>query len=89
VAATKGRRAITWSKGLRDLVALEDEKTDEEILEESEQDDLIFLVPGQIYDRIKNAPALLAYVLESVEKGDVETALAVLSGAPPSRAKAA
>lgn len=90
VAATKGRRAITWSKGLRDLVALEDEKTDEEILEESEQDDLIFLVPGQIYDRIKNVPALLAFVLESVEKGDVETALKIFdAGAPPRRKRAA
>lgn len=89
VKATKGRRAITWSKGLRDLVALEDEKTDEEILEESEQDDLIFLVPGQLYDRIKNAPVLLAYVLELVEKGDVEMALKIFDAGAPFRRKPA
>jgi hypothetical protein len=89
VAATKGRRAITWSKGLREQVCLEDEKSDEEILEDSEQDDLLFLIPGVLYDRMKNSPAMLALVLEKVESGELESALSLIGSLSPPGAVAA
>lgn len=83
VAATKGRRAITWSQGLRDLVALEDERTDEEILEDTKEDDLQLLIPGQDWDRIKNKPLRLADILEYTEKGDLESVVTVIETALP------
>jgi hypothetical protein len=42
-AATKGRRCVTWSRGLRDLVGV---RTDEEIAEDEVGGDLVGLVPA-------------------------------------------
>lgn len=67
VTATHGRRAITWSRGLRTLLGLDVEKTDEEVMAETETSDLVEQIPGGEYDRIKNNPGALAAVLERHE----------------------
>lgn len=69
VKTTQGRRAITWSKNLRELLALDEERTDEEIIEDTEAAPVVLLMHGPVYDRIKNDPATLASVLEVVELG--------------------
>lgn len=79
-AATKGRRAITWSRGLRDLVNLDVEETDDEVIEQAERRELRFLVPAAEYDAsLRRDPAVLALVLEAVEDEAISRAL-ILSG---------
>lgn len=52
VAATKGRRAFSWSRGLRDYLIPEDEeRTDDEVLDDAEQGDLVGLIDGETWDR--------------------------------------
>lgn len=72
--ATRGRRAITWSRGLRELVGAKNERTDQEIVEDTEKAPLIFSIPGKTYDRMKNSPDTLALILESVEVGTADFA---------------
>jgi hypothetical protein len=40
--AFKGKRQLTWSRGLRELLALDEEKTDEQVANELEDDAVIF-----------------------------------------------
>ena len=70
VDATWNRRAITWSKGLKALVGLED-RTDEEVIADTEGADLVALIPGAEYDRMRSDPLALVEVLEAVEGGPV------------------
>ncbi|MEX5272256.1 hypothetical protein, partial [Kocuria sabuli] len=67
VEATKGRRAITWSRGLRDRLNLGEERTDEQVIEDAEQDTARVLIPAKSYDRAKNRPAVLAHWLDLAE----------------------
>lgn len=80
VHATKGRRAITWSRGLREELGLVEDRTDEEILEEVEQFTKQIVVPGPIYDAFRNQPAFLALILQTVEAGNIELALELTGG---------
>lgn len=43
--ASKGRRQLTWSTGLRSLLELEPEKTDEELAEEDLQGTVVMTIP--------------------------------------------
>lgn len=84
VAATHGRRAVTWSRGLRDLVAAGEERSDEEIIDETEARPMVFLLPRETYTtRLANAPDVLALVLERVEAGQGERVRRLLGGLPP------
>jgi len=68
--ATKGRRAITWSRGLREMLAMtgpEFDKTDEEILAETVAQEVRYTVPAGAYRRVMNQPAILALILALVE----------------------
>lgn len=67
VEATKGRRAITWSRGLRERLDLGEERTDEQVIEDTEQDTARVLIPAKSYDRAKNRPAVLAHWLDLAE----------------------
>lgn len=79
--ASRGRRAFHWSKGLRDLVALdEDEKTDEEIINDAEQSDCQFVIPGKLWDEVKNLPDQMAAILEAVERESISAAEALAWG---------
>lgn len=69
VEQTHGRRAITWSRGLRTLLGLDAEQTDDEIICDTETADLVALLDAATYDGIKRDPLRLARVLENVEDG--------------------
>lgn len=71
VHATRGRRAFSWSRGLRDLLLPDvEELTDEEIIEEAEQAELVTIIPGMAFDAtLRDNPELLAEVLELAEEG--------------------
>lgn len=67
VKATKGRRAITWSRGLKDLYEV-GEMTDEEIIEETESAPARWIAYGKGYDALRRRDAgLLAHVLDLAE----------------------
>lgn len=89
VEKTRGRRAITWSRGLKDLYDVV-EKTDEEILEETDTAPMRWLAEGDGYDRVRRSDAtLLAVVLEAAEREDWGTVSRILPGkpAPPGKAR--
>lgn len=67
VEATRGRRAITWSRGLKDLYEVGD-MTDEEIIEETESAPARWIAYGKGYDALRRRDAgLLAHVLDLAE----------------------
>lgn len=73
VDATHRRQCITWSKGLRELVHLEEELSDEEVIADAEQADLVMLLPGHEYDRIRDNPVELAALLEVYEFASLDS----------------
>lgn len=90
VEATRGRRALFWTRGLREYLLPDDEEqTDEEVIEDTEQADMLAVIAADDYDRnMKNRPAVLAAVLEAAEAGDLEMIEALaIDRAPPERRK--
>lgn len=80
--ATKGRRAITWSRGLKALCDIE-ERTDEEIIEETESAPSVWVTSADEYRRVRSEyPEVLPLLLEAVERGDMD---AVGEWLPPMR----
>ena len=71
VNTTRGRRAIVWSKGLRDLLQVGDEKTDQEIIDETDAAPHVFSVEGAVYDQLRRNPQHLADVLTETEEDAV------------------
>lgn len=74
VTATRGRRAFTWSRGLRDtLLPGEEEKTDDEVIEDAEALEPVAVIEADTYDRkFRNNPDRLAETLELAEAGEFE-----------------
>lgn len=69
--ASKGKRQLTWSQGLRDLLRLGQEKTDDEIAGEelgSNDDDLV-RIDAQGWRRLVAVPVHLAQLLAATEVG--------------------
>lgn len=65
--ASKGRRAITWSRGLKDRYEVE-EKADEEILEEQDSTTLVWRTSAESYRRLRaEGGELPALALELAE----------------------
>lgn len=75
VTATKGRRAFTWSRGLRDrLLPNEEEKTDDEVIDETEAFEPVAVIDAATYDgSFRDHPDRLAEALELAELGDFDT----------------
>lgn len=70
VEATKGRRIITWSKGLKARYEVE-EREDEEILDDAEKSPLAWTTARQAYETTRReAPTMLAVALGAVETED-------------------
>ena len=69
--ATKGRQAITWSKGLRQLLAVT-ERTDEEIAAEEIGGEDLAVIHGDDWRRIVQIPGLTGLILDQVERGGLE-----------------
>lgn len=82
VEVTRGRRAMSWSQGLRDRYGI-DEREDEEIIEDAHQDTCRWIVEGKAYDRARRDPQRLARALECAETGDWQTLAVVLPGREP------
>jgi hypothetical protein len=64
--ATKGHQCITWSKGLREILAVE-ERTDEEIAAEETGGQDIAQISSAVWCRIVTIPGLDAAVLDAAE----------------------
>jgi hypothetical protein len=73
--AMHGRQAITWSKGLRQLLLAETElgdepeQTDEEIAAQEVGGDDVALIHGDNWRRIVRVPGLTAFLLDQAESG--------------------
>ena len=65
-AASKGRRQLVWSRGLRELLALGVEKTDEELAEEAAGGEDVIQLDKHAYRQIA-AAGLVPDLLEMVE----------------------
>lgn len=79
--ATKGRRAITWSKGLKDRYEVQ-ERSDDQIIEDTEQAPLRYVADGEAYDVLRRRdPMRLALVLEAAEAENWEQVALLLPGA--------
>lgn len=70
-AASKGRRQLTWSRGLRDLLDLDAEKSDDEIVEEDQGGEIVAVVTGGDYARLAKA-GVLCDLLEIAEHGPLD-----------------
>lgn len=64
VRGSAGRLALTWSSGLRDLAALPDAKTDEEIAGEELGGELVLKLPHSSWYLVRDHAAQLLTVLE-------------------------
>jgi len=70
-AGSKGRRALTWSRGARDRLVGEDELTDEELAQDSDGGgDLVALIDARAWPAIASRPQLMARLLTVVETSD-------------------
>lgn len=68
--ATKGRRAITWSRGLKKLYSI-GEKDDEEILDEAESTTLVWRTSARVFRAVRRDNVeKLAVALECAERED-------------------
>lgn len=77
---TKGRRCITWSRGLKDRFGI-GEATDEEIIEDTEAAPVRYLADGRAYDALRRSDAeLLALVLSSAARDEWSVVKALLPG---------
>lgn len=66
--ATKGRRAITWSRGLKERYNVE-ERDDQEILDEMTADDVVWTTAATTFREVRQRdPELLAVALEHAER---------------------
>lgn len=91
-AATKGRRAITWSRGLKKLYEI-GEKTDEEIQDEAASTTLVWRTSARIFRAVRRENVEnLAVALELAEAEDWDKLNGILPGrrakakkAPPPR----
>lgn len=76
--ATKGHQAISWSKGLHVLLAVED-KSDEQLAAEEVGGEVIVMIPADIWRAVTNVPGLPAYLLDEAERGGAERVSAALA----------
>ena len=69
-SATKGRRAITWSRGLKKLYEI-GEKSDEEIQDEAESTTLVWRTSARVFRAVRRENVeKLAIALERAERED-------------------
>lgn len=70
--SSKGRRALSWSKGLRQLYGLGVEQADEDVAAEelgTVEDTLVWITPAGWTDVVRYRPALIPQILNAVEGG--------------------
>jgi hypothetical protein len=70
--ATRGRQAITWSKGLRAFLEVEVEESDEELAAAEVGGDEIATISNPQWKRVVQVPGLAVYLLDCAEAGGLE-----------------
>lgn len=76
--ATKGHQAISWSKGLRSLLAVEEEKTDEELAAEEVGGETVITIPAATWRGVTAVPGLSCYLLGQAERGGADAVQAAI-----------
>jgi hypothetical protein len=66
--ASKGHQAITWSKGLHQLLAVED-RSDEEVAAEEVGGEIVALIAAETWREVTRIPGLPAHLLDEAERG--------------------
>lgn len=80
---TRGRRAITWSRGLKERYRVS-ERSDQEVIEKTNSAPVQWLADGKSYDELRRSdPALLVVALEAAESGDWQFVKMLLPGCEP------
>jgi hypothetical protein len=78
-AATHGRRAITWSVGMRERCGLdEQERTDEEIAADDVGGEVVGRIPGRLWAKVARTKSGPTRVLDAAEQGGAPAVEAVL-----------
>lgn len=69
--ATKGHRALTWSRGVRELAGLGDEPTDEDIAarEIGTVEDTVCVITASGWREVRDHPGMLALILDTLSAG--------------------
>lgn len=84
--ATRRRRSITWSRGLRrDIGITGEELTDEQIIQQSVHGIPVIDLTTEAYRMLRTTPAIHAYVMQRVEDGEIPVALQVIDECTTSR----
>ena len=84
--AMRGRKMLTWSKGLRAAAKLGRERDDEEIVEDNEKGVPVVFLRAETWDRVRDVRGLPAALLTACERGGppaVEAMLVQYLGPPP------
>jgi len=76
--AMPGHQAITWSKGLKQLLAVT-ERTDEEIVEAEEDGEVLVLIDAPDWRIIMKNPGLEADILDAAESGGAWAVIGLLA----------
>lgn len=69
---THGRQCITWSKGLREILGADPERSNEELAAEEVGGDDVAFIPGQTWKAITRMPGLPAALLDASERGGLD-----------------
>ena len=82
--ATRGRRAMSWSRGLKDALGV-NERTDEEIVEDVQaMGETVAVIPAEVYDRLRrDEPGTLALVLDFAGRGRADVLPSLVPGILP------
>jgi hypothetical protein len=76
---SKGRRALTWSRGLRAQLLADIEQTDEEIAASTDSAAVpVAILPAEIWPSIRAIPGLAVRLLEAAESVELELARLVV-----------
>jgi len=68
--AFKGKKQLVWSRGLRDLLKLEPEMSDEEIMEKEDPDSVLFAqIPAEVWSEVAKREKM-GEVLEVCRRGE-------------------
>jgi hypothetical protein len=80
-----GARMLTWSNDLRKKLGMPAEVSDEELSELAEAHEVLVLIAGRDWDRLRDTPGARTALLEAAEREGLRglTALATLLGSGP------
>lgn len=65
----RGAQMLSWSRGLRSILALEDEKTDQQVVdgEEQQESETVAVIPGHVWDAARDRQGIACAILEAAE----------------------